>query len=398
MTIIEPGSAASGLVARIKAILLQPKTEWAVIDAEPATVGGLFKTYALPLAAIGPVCSAIGQVVFGAGALGFIVRANPLHAVVTAIVAYLLSLLGIFIVATIIDALAPNFGATKDKVKAFKVAIYSATAAWIAGVFGLIPAIGVLAILGGLYSLYLFFLGLPRLMKPPEDKATTYVVVVIVVAIIVQVVIAAAATSITAAIGFGAVSSIANRQDSLSGTVKLGGASVDLGKLQAAAKQLEETNKAREDGSATIQALAPATLQALLPASIAGYARTEVQSASGGAGGIQGSNAEGVYTKGDSRLTVSVTDMAAAGGLAGLAGAFNINSSKETSTGYEKMATINGRMTTEEYDNQAKSGEYSVLVANRFMLHAQGTAVSMDDLKAAIAAVGPDKLEGLAKG
>jgi predicted NAD/FAD-dependent oxidoreductase len=97
-------------------------------------------------------------------------------------------------------------------------------------------------------------------------------------------------------------------------------------------------------------------------------------------------------------MTVAVTDMAAAGGLAGIAGAFNVSSNKETATGYEKMGKVGGRMTTENYDRANKSGEYSVLVANRFMVQAQGSNVSMDELKAAVGAVGLDRLEGMAKG
>ena len=49
------------------------------------------------------------------------------------------------------------------------------TAAWIAGVFELIPAFGWLAgIVGGLYSLYLLYLGLPKLMKVSGDKALLF--------------------------------------------------------------------------------------------------------------------------------------------------------------------------------------------------------------------------------
>ena len=53
------------LVDRVKNILLTPKTEWQVIDAEPTTVADLYKGYIIPLAAIGPICTAIGWSVFG---------------------------------------------------------------------------------------------------------------------------------------------------------------------------------------------------------------------------------------------------------------------------------------------------------------------------------------------
>jgi hypothetical protein len=76
----------------------------------------------------------------------------------------------------------------------------------------------------------------------------------------------------------------------------------------------------------------------------------------------------------------------------------NVQEDRETATGYEKVQTINGRLTTEKYDNQDKSGEFSIIVASRFVISAEGSGVSMDALKAAVASVGPDKLEALAHG
>jgi len=96
----------------------------------------------------------------------------------------------VFVLALIIDALAPTFGGQKNPIQALKVAAYSATAAWVAGIFGLIPALGFLGLLG-LYSLYLLFLGLPILMKAPEDKAMGYTLVVIVAAIVLGYLVSA---------------------------------------------------------------------------------------------------------------------------------------------------------------------------------------------------------------
>jgi len=43
-----------GLVDRVKNILLQPNAEWAVINTELTNTATLYKTYIIPLAAIGP--------------------------------------------------------------------------------------------------------------------------------------------------------------------------------------------------------------------------------------------------------------------------------------------------------------------------------------------------------
>lgn len=176
------------LVDRVKNILLTPREEWQVIDAEPTTPAELYKEYILPLAAIGPVASAIGVLAFGYSGFGLNYR-PPIGTVFTsAIVTYLLTLGGVYVLALIIDALAPNFGGTANQIQALKVAAYASTASWVAGIFGLVPVLSWLGILG-LYSLYLLYLGLPVLMKTPEDKAMGYTGVVIIAAILLFLVI-----------------------------------------------------------------------------------------------------------------------------------------------------------------------------------------------------------------
>ena len=183
-----PGAPVS-LVERVKNILVTPKTEWPRIDAEPATIGSIYTGYVLILAAIGPIALLIGQQVFGYSAFGVTYKPPIATSVGSAVLTYILSLVSVFVSALIIDALAPSFGGTKDQVKAFKVAAYSATAAWLAGIFQIIPMLAFLAIVG-LYSLYLLFVGLPMLMRVPADKAVGYVVVVIIVQIVLYFVVA----------------------------------------------------------------------------------------------------------------------------------------------------------------------------------------------------------------
>jgi Yip1 domain len=178
-----------GLVDRVKNILLNPRQEWEVIDGEAATVASLYTGYIIPLAAITPICQAIGYSVFGIR-LPFVgTWRTPIGSAITsAIVTYVLTLVGVYVLHLIIDNLAPTFGGTRNAVQALKVAAYSYTAAWVAGIFALIPGLRFLTILG-LYSLYLLYLGLPVLMKSPKEKALSYTAVVIIVGIIISVVI-----------------------------------------------------------------------------------------------------------------------------------------------------------------------------------------------------------------
>ena len=172
------------LVNRVKNILLDPKNEWAVIDGEPDMPIDVLKNYVAIVAAIPVVCTFIGTSIIGVA--GY--RNGIVFGFLAAVIHYVLTLLGVFLVAFIIDALAEMFGGRKNFNSAFKVAAYAPTAAWVAGVFALIPILSVLTILG-LYSLYLFYLGLPMLMRTPPERALAYVLAVIVCAVIVWVLI-----------------------------------------------------------------------------------------------------------------------------------------------------------------------------------------------------------------
>jgi high-affinity Fe2+/Pb2+ permease len=170
------------LVARVKGILLNPRQEWAVIDAEPFNQSAILTGYVLPLAAIGPIASVIGWTVFG---LGFGIRLGVGAALTGAITAFILAIVGLFVAAYVTNALAPSFNAQQSFGQAFKLIVYSSTAAWIGGIFQLIPALAIIGALFGLYSLYLLFIGMPIVMKAPQDKAVIYTIAVIVVVIIV---------------------------------------------------------------------------------------------------------------------------------------------------------------------------------------------------------------------
>lgn len=177
------------IVERVKQLILKPRQEWRVIDGETYTVQGLYTRYVMLLAAIPAVCGFIGFSLVGIGVFGSTYRVPIAAGVAHMVVQYLMSLGMVYVFALIIDALAPSFGSQKNFNQAIKVAAFMPTAAWVAGVFLIIPALGIIGQLLGLYSLYLLFLGLPILMKTPEDKSIPYVVVVIIAAIVLAVVL-----------------------------------------------------------------------------------------------------------------------------------------------------------------------------------------------------------------
>lgn len=393
MTEGNPISGGRTIVDRAKAIILAPKQEWPVIDAEPTTVKEMFTGYAMILAAIPALATLIGGQLFGYGAWIVSFKPSLMSGISTAVVQYVLSLVSVFVLALIIDALAPQFGGTRGNVPATKVAVYSATASWLAGIFSLIPALSVLGLLG-LYSLYLLYTGLPVLMKVPEAKAMGYTVVTIVAAVVLSILVSVIVMPVAGLFG-GGIGPIA--QEGTSGSVTIPGmGEVDLAKMEAASKKMEAAATKMEQATKTgdAGAVAPSALQAMLPEGIGAYKRVETSSEGLGAGG---SHAQGRYEAGDKSFNVEITDMAAMGALTGLGAVMKVESNRQTETGYEKTSTVDGQIVTEEWDKAAGSGKYGTTIANRFMIQANGHASSIDELKAAVAAVQPAKLAALAQ-
>jgi hypothetical protein len=373
--ITRPGSARDALIARAKAILLAPAATWPVIEAEPATAGSIYRDYVMILAAIPPLAGLLHGVLFGYGAFGFTYRPSLASAIGTAIVHYGLTLGGVYVLALIVNWLAPSFDGRKDQVQAIKLVAYASTASWLSGAFTLIPGLGILGILG-LYSLYLFYLGLPVLMRSPPSKTLPYTALIIVAAIVVGIVIAPLSalligTTIGTTIGSGA------GPGDITGSLNLpNGGSLQFDTLHQAAGAMQ----AAGNGHATPRVPVD-TLKTFLPATVAGLARTETSSAGGDIAGVGASTAEAKYAGNGSTLTITVADLGSLGALASLGGALSVNADEQTATGFNKVYHEGGRTIAEEYDNSNHSGKYTVIVANRFMVTVEGTALPMGTLK-----------------
>jgi len=199
---VEQESSDSGLVTRAKAIILSPKLEWPVIEAESASIKSILVPYAVLLTAIGPLATLIGGQIFPVRLFGVVYRPDLMAGMLHAVVGWGLGLVAVYLLALIIDALAPSFDGQQDRVQATKLAVYSMTPAWVAAILGLVPALAWLGGLLGLYSLYLFYLGLPQLMKAAPSKTMIYTVVVVIAAIILWMVVGAILGSM---IGMGAL-------------------------------------------------------------------------------------------------------------------------------------------------------------------------------------------------
>jgi len=170
------------LVERVKAIMLTPGTEWPVIEQEPGRTSDLFIKYVAILAAIPEVAHLVGQSLIGGYAP---IVPNLMRAVIVYIVTFVM----VYIIAGVIDLLAPRFGGRKNFRNAVKLSVYSHTPLWLAGIFLAVPGLNFLLILG-IYGFYLLWIGLPLLMRIPNDRAFRCAVFVTACALIPAIVLA----------------------------------------------------------------------------------------------------------------------------------------------------------------------------------------------------------------
>jgi hypothetical protein len=432
------GAALAGLIERAKRILLSPRSEWPVIAAEPKTARDIYLGYVAPLAAIGAIASFIGVTTFGVSVplLGTM-RTPIVPALFGAVLHYALTFVGVFVCALIVDVLAPTFGGQKDALRALKVTAYSFTAAWVAALVTVIPALGFIAVLGALYGLYLLYLGLPVLMRNPEDKSIGYTIVVVICAIVLMFIISLVSAGVIGVMGYGAgmvgkaggatqeqsadaaaamVSKIMGGQSSAD-QARMKDAMSTLQKLGEQAEKAEKNAKASGgdgavaaanavDMNAAMNAVGTVMsggknvtpvdfhqLKDLLPASLPGLTRTEASGQSGEAMGVKGSSATATYSDGASAaITIEIADLGSLSGLANLAARFDPKMEKETATGYERTRTVSGQLVHEQYDRQSKSGETGVLVNNRFGVTVRGHGVDAGQLTGALQAVDMTRL------
>lgn len=189
-----PNYPGGRLIARVKGILLAPKREWTVIAGEAIPASAIYLRYVAPLAAVGAVASVVGATYAGVPlpSEDASVRIGIGAALAGAAFHFALTFVTVFIVALIVNALAPTFGGQRDALRSLKVTAYSFTPAWVAAILMIMPSLGALGALLGLYGLYLLYLGLPLLMHAPIDKSLGYTVVVVICTVALSIGVALA--------------------------------------------------------------------------------------------------------------------------------------------------------------------------------------------------------------
>lgn len=403
------------LVQRVQDILLKPKDTWPQIAAEPATPQSLYKDWLLILAAVPAVAGFIGLSVLGVGGFGFSYRVPIVSGLVHMVFSYLLSLGMVYLLALLVNALAPSFGGTPDRLAALKLVAYGSTAGFAGGVFQLLPSLSALGLLCGLYSIYLVYLGLPVLMRNPPEKSAGYTAVVVVAGIVAGLVVGTVSSAVLGGWSSG-------RPDGGTVTIQSPGGDVtlDTDKMEAAAKRMEALGKrmeeaqAKGDGAAAGKALGEmmgamagatgggkpmpaADLKALLPEGFGDFKRSSVEAQSGGAMGIHSSSARARYGNGDKAVSLDITDMGSLAGMAGLAGWAHMTLDKETDGRVERVFKQGDRTVREEYRKDGSRAEMTVLLPNGVIVEAKGDQVGIEQLRSIISGVDLNKLATAAR-
>jgi len=397
------------LIQRVQDILLKPKETWPIIAGEGGDTASIYTNYLIYLAAIPAVASFIGLSLIGAGAFGFSVRMPIMSGLVQMVVSFVLYLVMVFVMALIVDALAPTFNGTKSQINALKLVAYGSTAGFVGGIFGLIPSLSILGLIAGLYSIYLIYTGMPVMMKCPPEKAGAYTAVVIVCGIVAAVILGAVMAVFMPSAGMHGAFNTGGQDSNVTIKTPGGEVNIDTAKMEAMARKMEEAGKSGDAAAAGKAAgamisamagtnaapIASADLKALLPEAIGELKRESVESGGGDVAGIGGSSAKAAYAAGDKRVRLSVTDLGGLGGVAAMAAWANVTSDRETSSEIEKTYKSGERTVHEKQLKDGSSAEYTVLLANGVVVEAQGDKVELAALKSVVDGFGLAKVEAL---
>jgi hypothetical protein len=377
------------LIARVSNLLLSPRTEWDVIDKEETEPKKLAVRYVAPLAAIPTIAIVVGLSVLGVEIGGQQHRAPIVEVVASALLFYALAVGGVFIFAFVINWMAPRFGAARNYRQAFKVSAYSITAAMVAAVLVIVPALGVFALLGATYSLYLLFVGAPKVMHAPEKSAVNYSIVTTFAAIVMALAVGLA-TMAAASPNGDLFPRLAKLPDFTGGekTIEPGSA-VDVGAapLPSSAGELTAGAPATVSGG---------DLREATPMKLAGLDRVTVGVELRGLTGARTVDVEAEYRKGRRYISLQIILSSAIAEAIGFGGPSTSEFDRETADGYARRSRVGNAIIVQDWNNTSKTGSYGRLIEDRFYVKAAGGGgVSQQELRDAVELFGRQTLAQL---
>lgn len=402
------------LVERAKNIILSPKTEWQAVAAETTPDSQVIVGYVLPLAAVAAIAGFIGMSLVGMsmGMFGS-VRVPIAWGFASAIYHLVMAIVMVYVLAFIIDALAPTFNAEKGLSRALKVAAYAYTPVWVASIVTILPMLGILVLLAAIYAIYLLYLGLVPLMRAPAEKAAGYTAVVVIAGIVLSVVISVIGGLVVSAGMPGMIAPGAGAGVTFDRASPMGKLDDFNRKMEEANQRVEEAQKSGDpnkqmeaalgalgtalSGGKGVEPVQLAELKPLVPESFAGLPRADLRTDRSGVKGFMVAKAAATYRDADGKKSVDleVTDTGGAAGLMGLAAWMGVQGEHEDSHRREVTRSDGDRLVHEVVDKDGKRSEYTIVLGKRFVVSATGHGVDLATLESGVKAIDLGKLAAL---
>jgi hypothetical protein len=372
------------LIARVKNLLLSPGSEWEVIDREEIQPRRLVLRYVAPLALIPTIATIVALSVIGVQAGGDWHRAPILGVLLAALIFFVLTIAGVFAFAAIVDWLAPRFGAPRNYRQAFKVSAYSITAAMVAGLVAIAPALQIFALMGAAYSLYLLFVGTPKVMHPAPAAAVNYSIVATFAAMLVALVVGLAAMLVVAPGG-----------NPFPQFPRVPFLDSDAPRVSSAPGGPDPAGVLAPGSGVTI---ASGDLRAAAPDTLAGLSRVSAGVERSGQPGQRTVKLEAEYRASPRSLTLQIVYSPAIAQVIGFGGVGTSEFDRESADGYSRRKRVADAIIVEDWNEASQSGSYGRLVQDRFYVRVTGKGVSAADLRSAVEAFGEDTLAQFAAG
>jgi hypothetical protein len=402
------------LVERVKSILLKPRETWPVIEQESSSTGEIYSQYLIFLAAIPALAGFIGMSLIGIDSFGIGFRIPVMTGLANMVVGFVLSLVMVYVLAQIANALAPTFGGEKNSLNALKLIAFGATAGMVGGIFTLLPALSFLALLASLYSIYLIYTGIPVLMKAPQEKALGYTAVLIVCGIVAGVIMGAVSTLVTGGMGSNLPGLIEGSGKSESGdvSIRIPGVdiTVDTGKIEAAGRRMEQAQQAGDAEAASAamgemfgaamggggKPFSPEQLKGYVPNALGEFARQSVDARSDAAMGMTFTSVKAGYAGNGKSIEVKLQDLGAVPALAlAMGGWVHSTVDREDPHEVERIYKRDGATIKERYSKDGRSAEMALMLANGVLIEVEGDNVDFRTISDAVAALDVKGLAGL---
>ncbi|PHR62867.1 MAG: hypothetical protein COA47_02065 [Robiginitomaculum sp.] len=368
------------IIERAKNLLLKPAETWDSIASEKTELAALYRNWVMPLVAIGAIAQFIGTSLIGVRGFGATYRVPIVSGLVSAIVAFALSLVMVWAFAKILEWLAPKFGAKADFGQALKLSAYFPTAAWIFAGFQVLPALAALGLIGFIWSIYLLFVGLPKLMKPDENKATTYTLASMGCAIVLALVLGLVSAAISPKPHFGPFGkTMSDRHNAMDQAAE----SDDLNALIGAMTGAGGKTKLVE----------PDAIEKLAPGKLAGLPRTSLK-VENLSFPVKMVKLTARYNKGGKSVNLEITHSPAIKAILAMSGVIGSSMDVKTESGYKKINKKGNDTQIEEWEKDAQSGMVG-RAHNEFLVEARGHGVDLKQLRKTVKDISNRKLDRL---